>query len=111
MLANVFLHTGYGFPQIATVQENYCISHALIRPVEKIKFDNFHVFDILWAYRTSRYAIVKVYVTERNDVTKRHGIVTTIWQTSAIEVTALSNKPTLRNERYERKRIYHGCEG
>ena len=35
------------------------------------------------------YAIVKVYVTERNDAIKRHSIVITIWQTSAIEVTAL----------------------
>ena len=38
------------------------------------------------------YAIVKVYVTERNDVTKRHSNVITIWRMSAIEVTALSNK-------------------
>ena len=41
-------------------------------------------------YRTSRYAINKVNVTERNDVTKRHGIDITIWRTSTIEVTALS---------------------
>ena len=48
------------------------------------------MFDIHWLYRTSRYAIVKVDVTECNDVIKRHGIVITIWQTSTIEVTALS---------------------
>ena len=35
------------------------------------------------------YAIVKVYVTERNDVIKRQSNVITIWRTSAIEVTAL----------------------
>ena len=36
------------------------------------------MFDIHWLYRTSRYTIVKVEVTERNDVTKHHGIVSTI---------------------------------
>ena len=35
------------------------------------------------------YAIVKVYVTERNHVIKCHSNVITIWQTSAIKVTAL----------------------
>ena len=40
-------------------------------------------------------AIVKVYVTERNDVIKHHNNVITIWQTSAVEVTALKN---LRSE-------------
>ena len=38
----------------------------------------------------SPYAIVKVDVTERNDVTERHGIVITIWRTSAVDVAALS---------------------
>ena len=33
--------------------------------------------------------IVKVYVTERNDVIKLHSNVITIWWTSAIEMTAL----------------------
>ena len=37
------------------------------------------------------YAIVKVYATECNDVIKRNGNVITIWRTSAIEVTSLSN--------------------
>ena len=32
------------------------------------------------------YAIIKVYITERNDVIKGHII---IWRTSAVEVTAL----------------------
>ena len=50
------------------------ISHTLIRPVGKIKIANFHVFDIHWLYRTSKYVIV-----------------ITLWRTSAIEVTALSN--------------------
>ena len=35
------------------------------------------------------YAIIKVYVTERNDDIKRHSNDFTIWRTSAIEVTAL----------------------
>ena len=49
------------------------ISHTFIRPVKKIKIENFHVFDIHWLYRTSRYAIDKVDVTERNYVTKHDG--------------------------------------
>ena len=36
------------------------------------------------------YVIVKVYVTEHNDVIKRHSNVISIWRTSANEVTALS---------------------
>ena len=47
------------------------------------------MFDIHWLYR---YAIVKFDVTERNDVTKRHGIDIAIWRTSAIEVTAFMQK-------------------
>ena len=42
------------------------------------------------------HAIVKVYVTERNDVIKPHSNAITIWRTSAIEVTALLKK--LRSE-------------
>ena len=38
------------------------------------------------------YAFVKVYVSERNDVIKRHSNVITIWRTSAIEVTTLLKK-------------------
>ena len=45
------------------------------------------------------YAIVKVYVTERNDAIKRLSNVITIWWTSAIEVTALFKKSTFRHER------------
>ena len=66
------------------------ISHNLIRPMGKIKIETFRVFDIHWLYRTPRYAIVKVDVTQLYDVTKCHGIIVTIWRTSAIEVTALS---------------------
>ena len=66
------------------------ISHTLVCPMGKIKIENFHVFDIHWLYRTSQYAILKVEVIEHNDVTKRHGIVITIWWMSAIKVTALS---------------------
>ena len=57
------------------------------------------------------YAIAKVYLIERNDVIKHHSNVITIWQTLAIEVTALLKKSTFRNERCARKRTYHGCEG
>ena len=44
-----------------------------------------------------RYAIVKIYVIERNDVIKRNSNVITIWHTSAIEVTAILKK-NLRSE-------------
>ena len=44
------------------------------------------------------YGIVKIYVTERNDVIKCHSNVIAIWRTSAIEVTALS-----KNRRSEMK--------
>ena len=72
------------------------ISHTVIHPEGKTKIKHFHVFDLHWLYTTSWHTIVKVYVTERNDVTKRHGVVITIWQVSAIKVTAFS-KPTFRN--------------
>ena len=39
------------------------------------------------------YAIIKVYVTERDDVIKRQSNVITIWRKSAIEVTALLKDP------------------
>ena len=42
------------------------------------------------------YAIVQVYVTESNDVIKRHSIVITLWRTPPIELTALSKH--LRSE-------------
>ena len=35
------------------------------------------------------YAIVKVYVTERNDVMKCHSYVIIIWRMSAMEVTSI----------------------
>ena len=42
------------------------------------------------------YAIIKVDVTERNDVTKRHSNVITIWRTSANEIN-------IKNPRTEMK--------
>ena len=45
------------------------------------------------------YAIFTLYVTERNDVIKRHSVIT-LWRTSAIEVTAL-----LKNLRSEMKGV------
>ena len=63
---------------------------------------------IHWLYRTSRYAIVKV--TERNDVTKRHGYCHQNMR--RLESKCLHyQKSAFRNERYARKRIYHGYEG
>ena len=41
------------------------------------------------------YSIVKVYVTERNDVIKRHSNVITIWRTSAISETELLKESLL----------------
>ena len=38
------------------------------------------------------YAIVQVYLTERNDVIKHDSNYITIWRTSVIEVTALLKK-------------------
>ena len=46
------------------------------------------------------YAIVKVDVSERNDVTKPHSNVITIWRASAIEMNAL-----LKISRSEMKRV------
>ena len=64
------------------------ISHTLICHVgKKKKIENFHVLDIHSLYRMSRYASVKVDITEHNDITRRHGIVIAIWRTSAIKVT------------------------
>ena len=40
-----------GFPQITPVLANL-ISNTLIRPMVKIKIENFQVFDIQWLYRT-----------------------------------------------------------
>ena len=48
--------------------------------------------------KDATYAIVKIYVTERNDAIKRHSNVITIWRTSEIEVAAL-----LKNLRSETK--------
>ena len=70
-------------------RQSYDNTSSFSSKTAELKIGNFHVFDIDWLCRTSRYAIVKVDVTERNDVTKRHGIVITVWRTSATEVTAL----------------------
>ena len=44
------------------------------------------------------YTIVKVYVTECNEVIKSHSNVITIWRTSAVKVTALL-KQEIRGKR------------
>ena len=87
------------------------ISHTLIRPVGKIKIENFHVFDIHWLYRTSRYATVKVDVTERNDVILNVTVLSSQYGGRLQLKRLYYQKPTFRNERYARKRIYHWCEG
>ena len=68
------------------------------------------MFGIDWLYRTSRYDIVKVDVTERNDVTKRHSIVITIWRKSPIEVAALSETHFQKWKECKKKNI-SWCEG
>ena len=95
--------------QITLVLANL-ISHTLICPMGKIKIKNFHVFDIHWLYRMSRYAIVKVDITERNAVTKCYDIVSQYG--GHLQPKWLHyQKPTFGNESYARNRIYHGCEG
>ena len=56
-------------------------------------------------------AIIKVYVTDRNDVIKRYSNVITIWRTSAIEMTALLKSLRSEMKDVHKKGIYHGCEG
>ena len=51
------------------------------------------------------YAIIKVYLTECNDVIKWESNVITIWRTSAIEVTALLKKSTFMKGVQEKKSI------
>ena len=57
------------------------------------------------------YAIVKFYVTERNDVIKRHSIVITIWWTSTVEVTALLKYLGSEMKSVQEKRIHYECDG
>ena len=89
------------------------ISHTLIHPVGKIKIETFHAFDIHWLYRTSRYAIIKADVTEkRNDITKRHDIVITIWRTVCNRSDCMIKKNYFSEMNgMQEKRIYHECEG
>ena len=47
-----FLHIRLGFLPQVTMVLAYLTSHTLIRPMGKIKIENFHVFDIHWLYRT-----------------------------------------------------------
>ena len=98
-----FLHTGKGFPQITPV--------LAIHSVGKIKIENFHVFDIHWLYRMSRYVIVIVHVTERIDVTKRDDISSYGRRLQSTWLHYQSPLSNFRTERCARKRIYHGCKG
>ena len=49
------------------------------------------------------YAIVKIYITELNDVIKRHSNVITVWWTPAIEVTALLKNLCLEKKGVQEK--------
>ena len=57
------------------------------------------------------YAFIKAYITECNDVIKRHSNVVTIWHMSAIKVTALLKNLHSEMKGVQEKRTYHGCEG
>ena len=57
------------------------------------------------------YAIVKVYITIRNDVIKRHSNVITIWRTSGIEVTALLKKSTSEMKGVQEKEFIISVSG
>ena len=54
-----------------------------------VKLPSQHYFGHVYMLQDIMYAI-KIYITERNDVTERHHIVIITWRTSAIEVIALS---------------------
>ena len=68
----------------------------------KDKNQEFSRDDIHWLYRSLQHAIVKVDVTERYDVTKRHDIFITTSRTSATEVTALSTRVVRRQRSAEK---------
>ena len=57
------------------------------------------------------YAIVKVDVTGRNDVSKRHGNIITVWQTSTKEVTALFKNQRSEMKGMQEKEIIMGVRG
>ena len=57
------------------------------------------------------YAIVKVYVPERNDVSERHTNVITIWWTPAIEVTASLTKLPSEMKGAQEKEYVMGVRG
>ena len=57
------------------------------------------------------YAIVKVFVTERNDVIERHSNVITIWRTSAIEVNALLKHLCSEMKGVREKELIMGVRG
>ena len=71
-------------------------SKSYLTHMGKVKIENFSLFDTDWFCGTLWYAIVKVEVTGSNDITKCHGIVITIWQKSAMEVSALSKTHFLK---------------
>ena len=58
-----------------------------------------------------KYAIVKVYVTQRDDVIKCHSNVTTIWRTSATEVIALSKYLRSEMKAEQEKEFILGVRG
>ena len=57
------------------------------------------------------YAIVKVYVTEHNDVIKPHSSVIAIWRMSAIKVTLLLKYLRSEMEELQEKESFMGVRG
>ena len=56
-------------------------------------------------------AIVKVYVTEHNDIIKHYSNVTTIWQMSANQVTALLINLNSEMKGVQEKESFMGVKG
>ena len=85
------------------------ISHTLIRPLGKIKIENFQglIYTGIGRHDTSLVRLTSLNVMTSLKVTllspEYGGRLQSKWQQY--------QKPTFRNERYARKRTYHGCEG
>ena len=56
-------------------------------------------------------AIVKVYVTERNDIIKRHSNIFTIWRTPVIGMTALLKDLRSEMKDVQEKKYIMGVRG
>ena len=91
------------FLQITPVLANLISPPYPSRGKDKKKIENFHIFGIHWLYRTSRYAILKVDVTEI--MTSINVIVLSSHYGGRLQSKWLQyQKPTFRNDRYARKK-------